>query len=100
MILLKSNYGSLIQPSHRSQLIPSPPKQPDFRSRALHAVSIEESLGNESMKVRMKVEVLDEGVEGEKEGGKPFGLMEGGAENLGEGLLSDGAEEFEQSAVS
>ena len=39
-------------------------------------------------------------MEGEKEGGKPFGLMESGAENLGEGLLRDGAEEFEQSAVS
>jgi len=52
------------------------------------------------MKMRMKIEVFAEGVEGEKEGGKPFGLIEGGAENLGEGLLSDGAEEFEESAVS
>ena len=64
------------------------------------AVGIEESFGDESMNVRMKIEVFAEGVEGEKEGGKPFGLMESGAENLGEGRLRDGAEEFEQSAVS
>ena len=39
------------------------------------AVGIEESLGNESINVRMKIEVLAEGVEGEKKGGKPFGLI-------------------------
>ncbi len=64
------------------------------------AVGIEESFGHESMKMRMKIEVFAEGVEGEIVGGKPFGLFEGGAVYLGEGLLSDGAEEFEESAVS
>ena len=48
----------------------------------------------------VKVEVLAEGVKREKEGGLAFGQVEGGAVQIGDWFLGDGAQTFEEAAMS
>ena len=58
------------------------------------AVRIQEAVSDQGVNMRVEVEVLAEAVEGEEEGGATFGKLECGAQQLGDGLLGDGAEAF------
>jgi hypothetical protein len=52
------------------------------------------------MNVGVEVEVFAKGVEGEEEGGSALGETQGRAEDGGDGLLGDGAEALEETAVT
>lgn len=68
---------------------------PDARGRR-H----QKAVGYHRVDVRVEVEVFAKGVEGQEEGGAALGEIEGGTEGGGDGLLGDGAQAFEETAIA
>jgi len=72
----------------------------DLRCELEGAVGIEQTVGDESMNVRMKIEVFAKGMEGENKGRNTFGKIEGELEGLGDGFLSESRDASEKTAVA
>ena len=64
------------------------------------AVGIEQTVGDQCVNMRMKIEVFTIGVEGENKGRNTFGEIEGELEGLGDGFLSQSRDASEKAAVA
>ena len=72
----------------------------DLRCEMEGAVGIEQTVGDQSVNMRMKIEVFAISVEGENKGRNTFGEIEGELEGLGNGFLSEGRDAPEKTAVA
>ena len=70
------------------------------RQRVEDAVAGEEAVGHEGVEMGMEVEVFAKGVQGEDDGGVGVAPAKGSTEIFGEALVGEGAEAFEQAAVT
>ena len=71
----------------------------ELRKGMKHAVPGEKTVGNESMDVRVKIEVFAKGMEGQDDCGMRLFIPEGCSEIDRQTLLSGGAEVFEKDPV-
>ena len=72
----------------------------EFGQRVEDAVAGEEAVGHEGVEMGMEVEVFAKGVQGEDDGGVGVAPAKGSTEVFSEALVGEGAEGFEQAAVT